>query len=183
MAEDGGNKRQLTDGGGESFPSITRDGRWVVYTSQSEERNSLWKVSTDGGEAVQLTHDSLCIKPVVSPDGTRIVCVYRTDEADKWKIAVLPVEGGEPLDVFALPYPYNQVLRWSADGQSLTFLEKRDGVHNIWRQRLDGAAPIQITNFTEDLIYNYDWLSDDDSHLIVSRGLKTRDIVLIRNFD
>ena len=60
-------------------------------------------------------------------------------------------------------------------------LEKRDGVHNIWRQPLDGAAPTQITNFTEDLIYNYD-LFADDARLIVSRGLKTRDIVLIRNF-
>ena len=183
MDADGGNKKQLTDGGGESFPSITRDGKWVVFTSQSKERNSLWKVSTQGGGAVRLTHDSLCIKPVVSPDGTRIACVYRTDEADKWKIAVLPIDGGTPLDIFALPNPYNQILRWSADGQALTFLEKRDGVHNIWRQPLDGAAPTQITNFTEDLIYNYDWLSDDDAQLIVSRGLKTRDIVLIRNFE
>lgn len=183
MDADGGNKKQLTDGGGESFPSITRDGKWVVYTSQSKARNSLWKVSTHSGGAVQLTHDSLCIKPVISPDGTRIACAYRTDEADKWKIAVLPIDGGPPLDFFALPNPYNQILRWSADGQALTFLEKRDGVHNIWLQRLDGAAPAQITNFTEDLIYNYDWLSDDDAQLIVSRGLKTRDIVLIRNFE
>jgi dipeptidyl aminopeptidase/acylaminoacyl peptidase len=183
MDADGGNKKQLTDGGGETFPSITTDGKWVVYTSQSRDRNSLWKVSTQGGGAVRLTHDSLCIKPVISPDGTRIACVYRTDEADKWKIAVLPIDGGTPLDIFALPNPYNQILRWSADGQALTFLEKRDGVHNIWRQPLDGAAPTQITNFTEDLIYNYDWLSDDDAQLIVSRGLKTRDIVLIRDFE
>lgn len=183
MDADGGNQRQLTDGGGESFPSITRDGKWVVYTSQSKERNSLWKVSNLGGRAVQLTHDSLCIKPVVSPEGSRIACTYRTDEADRWKIAVLPIEGGDPLEVLSLPNPFNQILRWSADGQALTFLEKREGVHNIWRQGLDGAAPTQITNFTEDLIYNYDWLSDDDDQLIVSRGLKTRDIVLIRNFE
>jgi len=183
MDADGGNKKQLTDGGGESFPSITTDGLWVVYTSQSKERNSLWKVSTQGGASTQLTHDSLCIKPVIAPDGTRIACVYRTDEADKWKIAVLPIEGDAPLAFFPLPNPYNQILRWSADSKALTFLEKRDGVHNIWRQPLDGTAATQITNFTEDLIYNYDWLSDDDAQLIVSRGLKTRDIVLIRNFE
>lgn len=183
MEADGGNKKQLTDGGGESFPSITGDGKWVVYTSQSKERNSLWKVSTEGGGAIQLTHDSLCIKPAVSPDGTRIACTYRTDEADRWKIAVLPIDGDTPIAFFALPNPYNQILRWSGDSQSLTYLEKRDGVHNIWRQPLDRAAAVQITNFTEDLIYNYDWLTADGGHLIVSRGLKTRDIVLIRNFE
>jgi Tol biopolymer transport system component len=183
MDADGGNKKQLTDGGGESFPSVTAGGKWVVYTSQSKARNSLWKVSTESGEAVQLTRDSLCIKPVVSPDGTKIACAYRTDEADRWKIAILPLAGGEPLMTLALPYPFNQILRWSASGESLTFLEKRDGVHNIWRQPLDGSAPLQITNFTEDLIYNYDWLSADDDQFVVSRGLKTRDIVLIRNFE
>jgi Tol biopolymer transport system component/DNA-binding winged helix-turn-helix (wHTH) protein len=182
MDADGSNKRQLTDAGGESFPSMTRDGQWVVYTSLSRDRNSLWKVSTAGDHPVQLTHGSLCIKPVVSPSGTRIACAYRTNEADNWKIAVLAMDGASPLVSFPLPYPYNQVIRWTSDEQALTFLEKRDGVHNIWRQPLDGSAPTQLTNFTEDLIYYYDWLGGDDSQLIVSRGLKTRDIVLIRNF-
>lgn len=183
MDADGGNKKQLTDGGGESFPSITADGQWVVYTSQSKERNSLWKVSANGGGAVQLTHDSLCIKPVVSPDDLRIACVYRTNEASTWKIALLPIEGGEPLQFLVLPQPFNQILRWTADGQSLTFLEKRDGVHNIWLQPLNGNPTTQITGFTEDLIYSYDWLPGDNPELIVSRGFKTRDIVLIRNFE
>ena len=183
MDADGGNKSRLTDGGGESFPSITKDGDWVVYTSQSKERNSLWKVSAQGGGAVQLTYESLCIKPVVSPDGTMIACAYRTNEADKWKIALLPNDGGAPLQFFALPNPYNQILRWTKDAKALTFLEKRDGVHNIWRQPVDAGEVTQLTTFTEDLIYNYDWLSDDNTELIVSRGLKTRDIVLIRNFE
>lgn len=182
MDSDGGKKRQLTDGGGESFPSITCDAKWVVYTSLSRERNTLWKVPTRVGKPVQLTHDSLCIKPVVSHDGTKVACAYRGDEADKWKIAVLSFDDGTPLAIFDLPYPYNQKIRWTADDQALTFLEKRDGVHNVWRQPLDGAPATQLTQFTEDLIYFYDWLPGDDSRLIVSRGIKTRDIVMIRDF-
>jgi len=182
MDANGGNKRQLTDGGGESFPSITCDGHWVVYTSLSRERNTLWKIATRGGQPVQLTHDNLCIKPVVSHDGTKVACAYRRDEADKWKIAVLSIADGTPLTTLNLPYPYNQKIRWTADDQALTFLEKRDGVHNVWRQPLDDAAATQLTQFTEDLIYFYDWLPDDDGRLIVSRGIKTRDIVMIRDF-
>ncbi len=179
----GKNKKQLTDGGGESFPSVTSDGNWVIYTSLSKARNSLWKISTQGGEPQQLTRDCLCIKPVVSHDGTRVACAYRTDEADKWKIAVLSREDSRLMTIFALPNPYNQLLRWAKDDSALTYLEKRDGVHNVWRQPLDGSAPTQLTNFTEDLIYAYDWLPEDDGRLVVSRGIKTRDIVLIQDFE
>lgn len=179
----GRNKTQLTDGGGESFPSLTNDGKWVIYTSLSKARNTLWKISTQGGEPQQLTHDSLCIKPVVSHEGTRVACAYRTDEADKWKIAVLSIEDGRPLAIFILPNPYNQLLRWTADDLALTFLEKRDGVHNVWLQPLDGSSPTQLTHFTEDLIYAYDWMPEDDGRVVASRGIKTRDIVMIQDFE
>ncbi len=182
MDTDGGNKRQLTSCAGESHPSIFPDGKGVVFTPLGPGRNTLWKVPTDGGPARQLTHDSMAIKPIVSPDGTMIACAYRPDEADKWKIAVLSSEGGTPLQVLALPFPYNQVIHWTPDSKALTYLDRRDGVYNIWTQPLDGAAPTQLTNFTEDAIFYYDWLGDAGD-LVVSRGAKTRDIVLIRNFE
>jgi Tol biopolymer transport system component/DNA-binding winged helix-turn-helix (wHTH) protein len=182
MDADGGNKKQLTQGVGESHPSIFPDGKSIVYTPLGEGRNTLWKVSTDGGPPVQLTHDTLAIKPVVSPDGTMIACAHRTDEADGWQIAVLSSNGGVPLRSFDLPYPYNQVIRWTLNSKALIYLERRDGVHNLWQRPLDGTTPTQITNFTEDVIFYYDWL-DDEGQLIVSRGARTKDIVLIRNFE
>jgi hypothetical protein len=85
--------------------------------------------------------------------------------------------------MFALPNPYNQLLRWSLDDTALTFVEKREGIHNVWRQPLDGSAPTQLTFFTEDLIYAYDWLPEDDARVVAARGIKTRDIVLIQDFE
>jgi Tol biopolymer transport system component/DNA-binding winged helix-turn-helix (wHTH) protein len=182
MDADGANKKQLTDRAGESHPSISPDGKWIVYTPLGDGRNTLWKVSTDGGPPMQLTHNSMAIKPVVSPDGTMITCVYRREEADKWKIALLSADGGEPLKSFALPYPYNQVIRWTVDSKALIYVDRRAGVHNLWRQPLDEAPPTQITNFTEDAIFYYDWLGEA-GQLVVSRGARTRDIVLVRNFE
>jgi Tol biopolymer transport system component/DNA-binding winged helix-turn-helix (wHTH) protein len=181
MDGDGNNKKQLTDGDGESYPSISSDGRWIVYTPQGQARNTLWRISINGGQPIQLTRDSLAIKAVVSPDGKRIACTYRKDEADKWKIAVLAADGGEPLMVFGLPYPYHQVIRWSPDGKALDYLDRNSGVFNVWRQPLDGSAPTQLTNFTEDAIFYFDW--DDQGQLVAARGAKIRDIVLIRNFE
>ena len=174
-------QEQLTAGGGESHPSISPDGKWVVYTPLGEGRNTLRKIAVAGGAPVQLTRNSIAIKPVVSPDGKMIACVYRRTEADKWRIAVLSSEGGQPLKVLALPFPYNQVIRWTADSQALTYLDRNDGVYNIWKQPLNEAEPTQLTNFTEDVIFAYDWLGAD-GQLAVSRGAKTRDIVLIRDF-
>lgn len=181
MDADGANKKQLTDGAGESHPSISPDGKWIVYTPLGNGRNTLWKVATIGGPAAQLTHGSMAIKPVVSPDGAMIACVYRADEADRWQIAVLSSDGGEPLKLFTLPYPYNQVIRWTPDSQALIYVDRCAGVHNLWRQPLDGGPPTPISNFTEDGIFYYDWLGDD-GQLVVSRGARTRDIVLVRNF-
>ncbi len=180
MDADGNNRKQLTDGDGESYPCISPDGRSIVYTPQGKARNTLWRISIDGGRPLQLTHESMAIKAVVSPDGKRIACTYRKDEADKWKIAVLAADGGAPLMVFALPYSYHQVIRWSPAGEAFDYLDRSNGVFNIWRQPLEGSAPTQITNFTEDAIFYYDW--DDEGQLIASRGAKIRDIVLITNF-
>jgi len=182
MDADGANKRQLTDGAGESHPSISPDGKWVVYTPLAEGRNTLWKVSTEGGKPKQLTRGTMAIKPVVSPDGSMIACAYRADEADRWKIAVLSSKGGPPLKVFALPFPYNQVVRWRRDSKAITYLDRLDGVYNIWQKPLDDLPPTQLTNFTEDAIFSYDLLGDA-GQLVVSRGAKTRDIVLIRDFE
>jgi len=181
MDGDGSNRKQLTNGDGESYPSISPDGRSIVYTPQGQARNTLWRISIDGGQSTQLTRDSLAIKAVVSPDGKRIACTYRKDEADRWKIAVLAADGGEPLMIFGLPYPYHQVVRWTPDGMALGYLDRCGGVFNVWRQPLDGSTPTQITNFTEDAVFYFDW--DAAGQLIAARGAKIRDIVLISNFE
>ncbi|MDQ3817102.1 MAG: hypothetical protein M3362_05360 [Acidobacteriota bacterium] len=153
----------------------------VIYTSLGRERGSLWKVSTGGGEPLQLTHGAIMVRPVVSPDGNMIACNYRQDETDKWKIAVLPAGGGPPLKTFAFPYPYNQIIRWTPDSRALIYLDKRDGVHNLWLQPLDGSLPAQLTNFTEDQLLHYA-LPYTGAGFVLSRGGKRRDITIIRNF-
>lgn len=171
---------QLTDGGGETHPSLSPDGRWVVYGSLAGKRNTLWKVSIDGGPPEQLTQDSIIIRPVVSPDGKSIACTFRKEEADKWKIAILPFAGGEPLQVLNIPRPYNQILRWTHDSKALFYLDEKNGVSNIWKQPLDGSPAKQITQFTEDVIYHYDRFGAGES-FVLTRGRTMRDIVLIRN--
>jgi Tol biopolymer transport system component len=178
---DGQNNRQLTFGDGENNPSLTPHGDSVVYVTQAKNRGTLWRIPITGGQPVQMTFGGIVRNPVVSPDGTKIACTYRMDEADRWKIAILPFQGGRPLNTFAMPYPFYQIIRWTPDSKALTYLDKVNGVQNVWRQPLDGSPASKITDFNEDLILYYS-LPPSRQLLILSRGGRKRDVVLIRNF-
>ena len=173
MDIDGGNPIQLTNGSGEKFAEISPDGKWVVYTSYRDW--TLWKVSIEGGEPTKIT-DAYARQSTISPDGKWIV--YMASEANRY--ALMPFAGGSPVKTFDLPKdaPQMQTVRWSPDSQSLQFIVKRDSVENIWQMPLDGGSPKQITNFTSDRIFSYDW-SDDGKTLAVIRGAWTADMVLI----
>ncbi|MDQ3181719.1 MAG: winged helix-turn-helix domain-containing protein [Acidobacteriota bacterium] len=173
MDADGGNPVQLTNGNGEKFAEISPDGKWVVYTAYQDW--TLWKVSIEGGAPVQIAKN-YARQSAISPDGKWIV--YMASESNRQ--VVMPFEGGSPVKIFDLPpdAPLLQPVRWSPDSQSLQFIVKREGVENIWQLPLNGGSPKQITNFTADRIFSYDW-SDDGKTLAVIRGAWTADLVLL----
>ncbi|MEP6569876.1 MAG: protein kinase [Acidobacteriota bacterium] len=179
MDLDGGNPKQLTNGNSDLGTSISPDSRWVFYSSDSSGRPALWKISIDGGNPVQLT-EYVAENPEISPDGKLIACQYREEINSPWKYAIIPSDGGKPLKIFDLPGGTDN-FRWSADGRSLTYAERRNGITNIWSFPLDGSPPKQLTDFKTDQIYNFKW-SADGKQLVLARGATTSDVVLIRDF-
>ncbi len=171
---------QLTNGVSELRPDISPDGRWVVYMSLDKDSPSVWRTSIDGGEAaIQLT-DKIASVPRFSPDGRLIACFYRPDVDTFSKLAVLPFDGGEPVQVFDKS-PTTIVesgIQWTPDGRALTFIANRDGVSNIWLQPLDGSPAQQLTNFTSETIFRFAW-SPDGKMFVAERGTEIGDIVLI----
>src|SRR6185503_1699399 len=104
----------------------------------------------------------------------------------RWKLAVFPFDGGAPTKTFDMPMPYLQhfvwqKIRWTADGQALTYIDRRGGISNIWSQPLSGGDPRQLTDFKADQIFNFAW-SADGKQLACARGVVTSDAVLISEF-
>ena len=182
MDLDGGNVKQLTSGGNDNYARPSPDSRWVVFSSNRAGMQNLWKVSIDGGEPVRLT-EKFTINPAVSPDGKLIACHYRDHADAPYKIALIPVEGGEPVRLldFSQRFVGSPGLRWTPDGRSLLYLETQGGVSNIWSLPVEGGAPKQVTDFKSDEIFRFDF-SHDGRQLAVSRGQITNDVVLISNF-
>jgi serine/threonine protein kinase/Tol biopolymer transport system component len=88
---DGSNPRQLTsDAALNAFPTVSPDGRTIVFISTRTGSPHVWRMDSEGRNAKQITNGIAEINPAISPDGQWIVF---QDIADLrlWKI---PIDGG-----------------------------------------------------------------------------------------
>ena len=174
MDIDGSNPRELTSGNGQRLGDCSPDGQWLVYAATG----ALWKVSISGGNSVKLA-DNVQGAPFISPDGKLIACDYWDKQPLTPAVtAVFLFEGGTPVKIFHIPLGG---ARWSPDGQALLYSDTQGGVSNIWSQPIAGGAATQLTDFKSDQIFWFDW-SRDGNKLACSRGVVTRNVVLMSNF-
>ena len=176
MDIDGNNARRLTMGG--HFQDISRDGTWIFY---SPPNATMWKIPIDGGTPTRITEAHL-LRPVLSPDGQSIACIYGVEvpklrTGEQLKIAILPATGGTPSKLLEIPSAHGK-FRWTIDGRSIAYIATNNGISNIWAQPLDGGPPKQLTDFKSEQIFDFAW-SRDGQQLALSRGVVNRDVVLI----
>ena len=179
---DGSNPTLLTPkDADEGNPDISVDSKWIVYSAWKFGKLSLWRMPIEGGEAKQLT-DFMSTEPNVSADGKYIAC-FVADDNNINRIAVLPFEGGSPIKTFDVPQTasVDASPRWTPDGQSITYIDSRGTVNNLWQQPLDGGAPKKLTDFKENGVYRRDWTRDGKQVALV-RGQSTFDVVMITDF-
>ena len=81
-------------------PSISPDGRWVIFTIGSGTKGNVYKMIIDGGQPVQLTFfdAALTWSPAWSPDGRRIAFIC--DQGGTPRVWIVNADGGaaRPLD-------------------------------------------------------------------------------------
>ena len=179
MDRDGGNPKPLTVGRNNFRPAVSPDAQWVVFTSEQGGHSVLMKLPSTGGTPIQLT-DYNSFFPAVSPDGKWIACWYFSGQDQPAQLAIIPFAGGQPSKVFTLPATSGGNIHWTPDGRSVAFLIRGDGAVNVWTQPVAGGPPKQVTHFTSENIFYFDWFRD--GRLALSRGTEPIDAVLIKNF-
>jgi Tol biopolymer transport system component/DNA-binding winged helix-turn-helix (wHTH) protein len=96
MDADGSNAKELTPPGYfETTPSVTGDGRLMVFESNRSGTNEIWRTNIDGSDPKRLTTCGKNSEPGVAPDGRWVV--YRsTCESDPgvWRVSLA---GGQPM--------------------------------------------------------------------------------------
>ena len=150
---------QLTFGDKSSTnPKWSPDGKWIAFVSnRKDNRNNLYRLSLDGGEAEPLTDLKMAVSNFEwSPDGRHIAYTMtdpKTEEEEKndkgrndfrwvdenWKMSrlyVLPVEKDangkrEPRKLTTANYHVG-AFDWSGDGSRIAFSHSKSPIANDW---------------------------------------------------
>ncbi|MEW5975945.1 MAG: winged helix-turn-helix domain-containing protein [Acidobacteriota bacterium] len=90
-----GQAQQLTHNAGMCVnPSVTRDGKYVLFDSDQLGPRNIWRLRLSDGELLRLTDGDLDLDPVPSGDGCYVI--YSSIRSGKRKLWKVPIEGGQP---------------------------------------------------------------------------------------
>jgi Tol biopolymer transport system component len=177
MDADGSNARKLASAPDASYLDITPDDRWITFSSSMDGTNATWRVSIDGGTAERL---AAMERAALSPDGTRLVGVYRGD-GTAFGLAVVPIGGGETAWI-KTPEPLatgGGIATFTRDGRGVLYTTSERSNLNL--HRFAEGSSVKVTHFGEDFFLRGD-LSPDGKLLIATRVAAAQEPYLITNF-
>jgi serine/threonine protein kinase/Tol biopolymer transport system component len=196
MDADGSNPTRIADETIAVGPQCSPDGKWVIYL-----RGPSWtptRVIITGEKPPETLSQTAALGGrsglAFSPDGKRIAYIaspaspaenpssHSSSQPNELKI--ITSDGGVPLH--QLDWPASAGFgkaRWAPQGEveAVDYVLTRNGVSNIWRQKLPGGPPKKITNFESGQIFDFEW-SRDGKQLALTRGRESSDVILISNF-
>jgi len=114
MNADGGNPRRLNEIDS-WFPTVSPDGRYIVYAAVHDAAPFVERMDIDGGNVKQLT--GVFSATSVSPDGRWIAYNGTVDGVDR--VSKIPIDGGEPVHIAKGSLNFSTV---SPDGRSIAYL-------------------------------------------------------------
>lgn len=128
----GQNPRQLTEGTADINPSISVDGRSVVF-QRGSLKSTLWSVGLHGGPAAQIT-GYLAQHPRHSPAGRMISFHFMDfgDKAAKWKLGLIDVTTRRLLNKVEFPVTIShRETAWKPDAGLITLAFETGGDSGI----------------------------------------------------
>lgn len=163
-----GTNRQLTFNVGSNYsPTVSPDGRTIVFISDRSGNVNLWKMGIDGQDPVQLTDTPGNEgQPAFTRDG-RFILYYYVDDKRQISVWKVPVEGGEPT---RLTGPGVSRPNVSPDG---TTFACRYGVGNgpaskIGIFPIEGGQPIKVLDLPEVAAsHTFRWATDGTSFIYI----------------
>jgi eukaryotic-like serine/threonine-protein kinase len=179
-AADGTGLRQLTTGRFDDLGACSPDGKWVFFVGGNDR--VYMKVPVSGGKPepwVSPTAEGRAGFDVTRDGKTAVLGTYDF-KLRKPNIALFSLESGQLLKNIDYDSRHVGALRFSPDGKGFVYPIREKGVDNLYFQPLDGGPGRQLTNFTSQKIYSYQW-SPDGKSLALVRGDSPSDLVLIKD--
>jgi hypothetical protein len=137
-----GSTKQLTSALGRNvYPSVTADGRYIVFASNHDGRDEIWRMDAEGGDPTRLTAGYF---PDASPDGRWVV--YQSQIGNRWALWRMPLQGGasqrltEENELFDAQRP---VVSPDSRLVACEFKDARRGRKGIAIIPIDGGPPVK----------------------------------------
>jgi eukaryotic-like serine/threonine-protein kinase len=116
--------RQLTfDNGADYLPTVSQDGRYIVFLSNRTGALHVWRMNMDGADVKQLTHAGEEKYPQITNDSKWVIYSSRTTGSPSlWKVSI---DGGEPVRIT------DRMALWpslSPDGKWIACVTKPDSI-------------------------------------------------------
>ncbi|OGC78095.1 MAG: hypothetical protein A2Z27_03960 [candidate division Zixibacteria bacterium RBG_16_50_21] len=104
--------------------TFSPDEKIVAYVSNASGVHNIWTVPVSGGEAKQLTYDTVNTIIFVTWCPNRDSLVYMQDQGgnENFHLFLMPAQGGSAVDLSPGDSVRAQFLKWSYDGNSFVFL-------------------------------------------------------------
>jgi Tol biopolymer transport system component len=178
MDLNGTNQKQLTFGLNDQEPTCSRDGNWVYFVDNTDNR-FVKRVPVDGGAPETVVKYAVGSFGL-SPDGQEIVSFEVRELDHKLMLRLDTVQTHQmaysDIDQRALP----DSLAFAPDGKGVVYVVREKGVDNLWLQPLDGKSHRQLTHFKRDKTFRFVF-SPDGSKIAVECGELESDAVLLHD--
>ena|SRR5947209_6805019 len=176
MEADGSNQTQLTfDAGLNYHPSVTQDGRYVLFVSTRSGEPAIWRMNIDGSNAIALTEGSSPGWPSCSPDGEWVY--FKRMGFNKRSLHKVSIDGGESI---AVSEKYTGCFDISPDGKLIVCEYWDEQVSSCLRLAVlptDGQEPVKTFPISQnavtqgDLLNVIHWIPDSSAFAYVdNRG-------------
>jgi serine/threonine protein kinase len=129
--QDGSGTRQLTFEADNSKPTMSPDGRYIVFCSTRAGTMNIWRMNSDGTQPLQLTTGTYEDLPSVTADSKWVI--YRTGN-DVRKVSI---DGGPPLTMLSREV---QGPSLSPDGRLLAFFVNDQPDSQVWHLEIYDLA-------------------------------------------
>jgi Tol biopolymer transport system component len=173
MKADGSEQKQLTINTTQNFdPTVSPDGRYVVWAARRTANTNLWRMDLDGGNPKQITNGVGEYLPSFTPDGKWILYTAYDPVSGFWSVWKISSEGGTPS---RLTEKESAVSVVSLDGQSFAcnYQDQPGGAYKIAIVSIAGGQPTKLFDIPGSFGRSLQWSTDGRSltYVETQRGI------------
>jgi dipeptidyl aminopeptidase/acylaminoacyl peptidase len=181
VAASGGWPIQLSESDDRQFDSVwSPDGKWIVYEQDAGggEIFDLYAVSSDGGEAVNITNtpDVSETNPRWSPDGTMLAIASRAKDSSNYDIELLDWKSRQVRKLTnerTKNREWGEEV-WSPDGKTI-YADRANAGHtdsDVYRIDVGSGGLENLTPHEGEILYSVSSVSPDGRTLLVTSNEK-----------